>query len=41
MLQISEEDLLLEAALQTYDHKLYIEELLAEALADPKQQQQF
>jgi hypothetical protein len=36
MLAITEEDLLLESALQTYDHKLYIEELIAEALQESK-----
>ncbi|CAD8068238.1 unnamed protein product [Paramecium sonneborni] len=38
LLGITEEDLLLESALQTYDHKLYIEELIQEALQDKQQQ---
>ncbi|CAD8163731.1 unnamed protein product [Paramecium pentaurelia] len=41
LLGITEEDLLLESALQTYDHKLYIEELIQEALQDKQQQIQF
>ncbi|CAD8148924.1 unnamed protein product [Paramecium octaurelia] len=41
LLGITEEDLLLESALQTYDHKLYIEELIQEALLDKQQQIQF
>ncbi|CAD8067455.1 unnamed protein product [Paramecium sonneborni] len=41
LLGITEEDLLLESALQTYDHKQYIEELIQEALQDKQQQIQF
>ncbi|KAM3141301.1 hypothetical protein pb186bvf_006686 [Paramecium bursaria] len=40
MLGITEEDLLLEAVLKTYDHQQYIEELIQEALQENKSNQQ-